>query len=237
MDKKYERLQKLISKSGITSRRNAEKFILDKKVYVNGEIAQLGQKASFDDEILVNGVRIFNQQKKYYIMNKPPRVICSLKDERNRKVIVDLIDTTDYIFPIGRLDYTTTGLILLTNDGELTNKLLHPSSQIIRKYKARISEKLTAHELKILNSNNVIIDNIKYKQIIKYIDKKSYEIILSDGKNHHIKKIFAFINKKVLNLHRFEFAGLLLAKLAKGEYRELNFKELRHLKQITNSLD
>lgn len=228
------KIQKLISQAGIASRRNAEKLILENKVLVNGKIAKLGDRASFKDEIIVNGQKILKQEKVYYIMNKPIKTITSVKDDRDRQTVIDLISEEDYIFPVGRLDYNTTGLLLLTNDGELANKLMHPSSEIVRKYKVRIDEKLSNKELAFLNSDSVIIDNKPSSQIVNHVDRKSYEVILKEGRNHHVKKIFGVVQKKVLNLHRFEYAGLLLANLPKGKYRSLNSKELRWLKSKIN---
>ncbi|MCR8613128.1 MAG: rRNA pseudouridine synthase [Mycoplasma sp.] len=230
-----ERIQKILSQAGIASRRKAEVLVSEGKVKINGKTAILGQKASFSDEITVNGNPIKKQTHAYYILNKPVRTISSVKDEKNRTTVIDLIDDSRQLFPIGRLDFNTTGLLLITNDGELTNKLLHPKYEITRKYKARIDEALSKEDLEFLNSKKVYIDGVRSKQIVRHIDKKLYEVILQEGKNHHVKKIFNSIDRKVLSLHRFEFAGLLLTKLPKGAYRPLNSKEIRWLKQLSSN--
>ena len=124
-----ERVQKVISNLGYESRRNAEKLIIDGKVLINGHVASLGDKVKDSDEIRVNGVildRKNNQNKVYYLLNKPRGVVSTSNDDKGRKTVIDLIDTSLRIYPVGRLDYDTTGAILLTNDGELTNLLLHP---------------------------------------------------------------------------------------------------------------
>lgn len=135
-----ERLQKVIANSGFTSRRKAEELIKEGKVKVNGKvIKELGTKVSYDDSIIIDGVLLKKEEnKEYYLLNKPRGVISSVSDDKNRKTVVDLIETETRIYPIGRLDYDTTGLILLTNDGELTNILSHPNNNIEKTYIAKI---------------------------------------------------------------------------------------------------
>ncbi|MGZ9413304.1 pseudouridine synthase [Mycoplasma sp. 480] len=229
---KIERVQKLISQAGIASRRKAEELIQAQKVTINGKIANLGDKASFKDKILVDGIPLFKQENVYYIMNKPEKVICSLNDPQKRTVITDLIQENKFIFPVGRLDYNTTGTILLTNDGELTQRLLHPKYNILRIYRVRLNEPLTKQQLDFLNGNNVFIDGINSKQEVKQVDTKSYLVTLSVGTYHHVKKLFEIFNLKVQSLNRIEFAGLSHIGLKKGEYRKLNIKEIRWLKSL-----
>ena len=134
-----ERLQKLIAQCGYCSRRNAEELINQGKVYVNGEkVTELGTKASFDDVIEVDGqILKLQEDKVYFLLNKPRGVISSAKDEAGRKTVVDLIETDKRIYPVGRLDYDTTGIMILTNDGELTNTLTHPNFKVEKKYVAK----------------------------------------------------------------------------------------------------
>lgn len=227
------RIQKLISQSGIASRREAEEIIKKGGVTVNGERATLGQRATKKDKIVVNGNEIPQpQEHKYYIINKPEKTICTLKDNFNRTIITDLIDETDYIYPVGRLDYNTTGVLLLTNDGELANKLAHPSFEIVRRYRARLSYKLDKPELVFLNGDNVIVNGKVSKQIVELIESKTYLVTLREGSYHHIKKIFELVEREVLDLKRIEFAGLTVDKLMLGQYRKLKANEVKMLKQL-----
>ena len=149
-----ERLQKVIANLGYTSRRKAEELIVDGKVKVNGEVVtELGTKVKSTDTIEVENTILDNQKNyEYYLLNKPREVISSVSDEHNRKTVVDLIDTKERIYPIGRLDYDTTGAIILTNDGVLANKLMHPSSNTPKKYIAKVSGLVTGYEIKQLRS-------------------------------------------------------------------------------------
>ncbi|MBD5788905.1 ribosomal large subunit pseudouridine synthase B [Mycoplasma synoviae GX11-T] len=229
-----ERLQKILSQAGVCSRREAEKLILEKKVKVNGKIATLGTKASFEDEILVNNKPITQREELvYFVLNKPKNTVCTLKDNFNRVKVTDLIDTDKKIFPVGRLDYDTTGVLLLTNDGKLSNLLTHPSSEIKRIYRARISAPLKDKEMEIL-SKPVIINNQRSTQEIYPADTKSYYVVLHQGSYHHVKKLFELVDKKVLDLNRVEFANITVKNMQKGQYRRLTLHELKILKMLVN---
>ncbi|MGL5205435.1 MAG: pseudouridine synthase [Metamycoplasmataceae bacterium] len=227
------RIQKLISHAGVASRREAEELIKKSKVLVNGKIAILGQKAKESDEIIVNG-KLLPQIKehKYYIINKPKKTVCTLKDNFNRTIITDLIDDDDYIYPVGRLDYNTTGVLLLVNNGELANKLTHPSFEVVRKYRARLDDKLTKNQLIYLNGDNIYVNGKLSKQNVELIESKTYLVTLKEGSYHHIKKLFELVDREVVDLKRVEFAGLTVEKLMVGEYRKLKPLEVRALKKL-----
>ena len=239
--KKMIRLQKAISEAGVCSRREAEKLILQGKVEVNGMIVKtLGTKVKGDDVIFVNGKEILKEEKEYYLLYKPRGVISSSKDEKGRKTVVDLIDTNKRLFPVGRLDYDTSGIILLTNDGELSNKLLHPSKSVEKTYVAKVEGLVIKPEIKRLE-NGINIDGIKTKKakakLIKY-DKKndsSYiKLTITEGRNHQVKKMFEEIGHEVKKLKRESFSFLDLTGLRVGEYRKLNTKEVKKLYSETN---
>ena len=232
-----ERLQKVIANSGYCSRRKAEDLIEQGKVLVNGElVTTLGTKVNGNDAIIVEGKILKNEEDKaYYLLNKPRGIISSSNDDKNRKTVVELIDTDKRIYPIGRLDYDTTGLIILTNDGTLSNKLMHPSNGIEKKYVAKLNKFFDITDLKKLEKG-IIIDNIKCKPTrvkIKKNDRiKDYsivEITIVEGRNHIVKRVFENLGYLVDKLSRIEYAFLSIDNLRSGEYRELTKKEIKKL--------
>ena len=231
-----ERLQKRIASLGYCSRRKAEELIKEGKVFVNGKLViELGFKVEDKDQIMIDGIVLEEEQKVYYLLNKPRGVVSTTSDEKGRKTIVSLIDTDIRIFPIGRLDYDTTGLIILTNDGELSNLLMHPKNNIEKTYIAKINGKLLPNELMSLKKG-VVIDNIKTKKSkvkIKNYDKNTdtsiIEITITEGRNHQVKKMFERVNHKVLKLKREKYAFLTLEGLSSKDYRTLTIKEVQKL--------
>ena len=236
-----ERLQKVIANSGVTSRRKAEELILNGKVKVNGKVVtELSTKVSESAEIEVNGNIISKETKVYYLLNKPRGIITSTKDEHERKTVVNLIEETKRIYPVGRLDYDTTGLLILTNDGELANYLMHPKNEIDKVYVAKINGMLSPKELMMLK-NGVIIDGVKTskarvksRKYDKASDTSIIEITIHEGKNHQVKKMFEAVNHEVLKLKRERIAFLDLTGLKSGEYRKLNPKEVAKLYALTS---
>lgn len=229
-----ERLQKVIANLGYCSRRKAEELIKEGKVLVNGNIVtELGTKVKNSDTIEVEGNILDNNKNyEYYILNKPRGVVTTTNDEHGRKTVIDLIDTSTRIYPIGRLDYDTTGLLLLTNDGELANKLMHPSFKIDKTYIAKIEGIISPISIKKLRSG-VVIDGyktrparVKVKSIDKKTNKSIVEITISEGKNHQVKKMFEAVGHQVLKLKREKYAIFDIKDLKVGEYRKLTFKEV-----------
>ena len=234
-NKKYVRINKYLSQVGFCSRRKAEELIKNKSVYVNNILAQLGQQVSDEDHIVIDGKTLQRQfTKKYYLLNKPMNTICSLKDNFNRKTVFELVKDKDYLFSIGRLDYDTTGVLIITNDGELCNKLTHPSNQIERIYKVTINENLSKNDLLFLNNNKLLINNKYSKQQIEFLKDKQYIVHLWEGSYHHVKKIFEHFNKTVIELDRINFAVIKYDDLKQGEYRLLTNIEIWRLKKSAN---
>ena len=237
-----ERIQKVIANYGYCSRRKAEELIKQKKVSVNGNIVdKLGMLVSNKDEIIIEGNLLTKEKQfEYYLLNKPRGVVSTTNDEHNRKTVVDLIDTKTRIYPIGRLDYDTTGLILLTNDGDLANKLMHPSSNIDKTYIAKIKGIITGYDIKRLR-DGVIIDNVKTSKAkvkLKEIDKKKetslVELTIHEGKNHQVKKMFEALGYKVDKLTRIKYTIFDIKELKTGEYRKLTKKEINILYNLVN---
>lgn len=232
-----ERISKIIANSGYISRRGADELIREGKVLINGKVAVLGQKVNNEDIITIDGKVIEKNSGnfEYYILNKPRGVVSTTSDEIGRKTIVDLIDTKTRIYPVGRLDYDTTGAIILTNDGDLTNKLLHPSKMIDKVYLAKIRGILTGVEINKLK-NGIKIDNYKTspaKVKLKSFDRKTNTsmvlLTIHEGHNHEVKKMFEVIGYDVVKLTRLSFAGIDVKTLKSGEYRKLSIKEVQKL--------
>lgn len=233
-----ERLQKIIAQSTDYSRRAAEKLITEGKVSLNGKIVtELGTKASPNDEILVEGNVITQNDHVYYLLNKPIRVICSRSDEKGRVVITDLINERQKIYPVGRLDYFTTGLILVTNDGKLANGLMHPRYNIPKTYRAKVEGRITDYTLKDL-AKGVVIDGYKTKPAkvrrLRYTEKTDssvVEITISEGKNNQVRKMFETVGHPVETLKRtrYAFFDLETEDLTAGASRELKVKEVQKL--------
>jgi len=232
-----ERIQKVIANAGYCSRRKAEDLIKEGRVLVNGEvITELGTKVNHTDIISIDGV-IINKEVplEYYLLNKPRQVLSSAEDKLGRIVVTDLINTEARIYPIGRLDYDTTGLILLTNDGELTNILTHPSFEVEKTYVVKIDKLLDKDEIRELKQG-IKIDNRKvevkrFKIKKKDIEKETeiVEITIIEGRNHIIKKLFAYLGADVKKLSRVGYGFLSLDNLKSGEYRKLTIKEIKKL--------
>lgn len=231
-----ERLQKYLSECGVASRRKCEEIILNKKVKVNGKIIdELGHKVSDSDYITVNDIEVKKKEKEYYILYKPEKVICSVKDEKNRTTVIDYINTNEKIFPIGRLDYDTSGLLLLTNDGELANMLTHPSHKVEKKYLAKIDGIINLKDIYMLE-NGIVLNGIKTKKAkakIQKIDKKNkksfVELTITEGRNHQVKNMFGALGYKVLKLKRTNYDFLTLKNLSIGQSRKLTIKEIKKL--------
>lgn len=228
-----ERLQKVIAQSGITSRRKAEELIVKGKVKVNGKIiTQLGTKVSDKDHIEVDDILISKEKKEYYILNKPRGVVTTTNDDRNRKTVVDLIPTKARIYPVGRLDYDTTGLLLLTNDGDFANILTHPTSQIEKVYIAKLKGIIKVeqiHKLKngvYLDEQLVQANRIKLKKVDQKTNTCMVQITICEGKNHQVKRMFEEVGYEVLKLKREKEAFFDLKNLASGEFRKLTPKEI-----------
>lgn len=232
-----ERLQKVIANSGYCSRRKAEELISKGEVYVNGvKVTELGTKVNKTDAIEVCGkVLSLEEDKVTYLLNKPRGVISSVSDDKGRKTVVDLIDTDKRIYPIGRLDYDTTGIILLTNDGELANTLMHPNNKVEKKYIAKLNKFFEISDLKKLEHGikvdgvKCIPTRVKIKTNNKEKDYSIVEISIVEGRNHIIKRVFMELNYLVDKLTRIEYAFLNLDGLKSGEYRKLSIKEVKKL--------
>lgn len=234
-----ERLQKYMASCGVASRRKCEELILDGKVKVNGALVnEVGIKIDpSKDKVEYDGKIISKEEKKVYIMlNKPEGYISSVKDEKDRKTILDIVKVEERVYPIGRLDYDSSGLLLLTNDGEIYNKIIHPRVEVIKKYIAIVKGEITEKDI---NKFEIGIDIGGYitapaeLKVINY-DKKvsTIEIGIHEGKNRQIRKMCAALNHEVLSLKRISIGEIKLGYLKRGEYRELNKEEINYINTL-----
>ena len=219
-----KRLQKIIAESGITSRRKAEELIKNGKVILNGKVVtELGIKANFSDDIIVDGKKIEREEKEYYLFNKPRGVITSTSDEKGRKVVTDYFLTNKRLYPVGRLDYDTTGILIVTNDGELSN-LIAKLDGIIKG--TEINKLKTGIELDRVKCTP---KRVKLKSFDKASNSSIVEITITEGKNHEVKRLFEKVGFRVDKLKRERIGFLTLGNLKSGEYRKLNPKEVKQL--------
>lgn len=236
-----ERIQKVIANSGICSRRKAEELIQEGKVKVNGKIiTELGFKVSDKDEIIVNDRVVEKTDKVYYLLNKPRGVVTTTSDDKGRKTVVDLIDTPYRIYPIGRLDYDTTGALLLTNDGDFSNLIMHPKNEIDKVYLAKVEGIANGEAVKQLEKG-VDVDGfklsssrVKIKKIDREKEESFIELTIHEGKNHQVKKMLEAVKLPVIKLTRERIAFLDVNNLKSGEYRKLSKKEVSQLYVLAN---
>lgn len=244
-----ERLQKYIARCGVASRRKSEELILSGQIKVNGNvITELGTKVNIDTDVVeYNNKVIKHEEKKVYIMlNKPEGYITSASDEKGRKTVLDLIDVEERIYPIGRLDYDSSGLLLLTNDGDIYNKIIHPRVAIDKKYIALCEGKFTEKEIEKFkngidiggyitsNANIEIIDeeNIKIKKTGETSIRSTVEITIHEGKNRQIRRMCASLNHNVVTLKRVSIGSIKLGNLKKGSWRMLTQEEINYIKGL-----
>ena len=228
------RLNKYISNSGICSRRAADNLILEGRVKVNNSIVkELGVKVNADDKIQVDNETIIFEKKAYLLVNKPRNVICTKSDEKGRKSIMDLLpERFQHLYPVGRLDRNTTGIILMTNDGTLTQNLLHPSKKINKVYKVKVEKRLTQKEMNKMVSGVELEDGTsKFNKLSELQEDEffRYGIEIHSGKNRIIRRMFEAIDNKVLKLDRVMFHTFEKRGIPVGSFREVTTSELKNL--------
>ncbi|MCL2039573.1 MAG: rRNA pseudouridine synthase [Bacteroidetes bacterium] len=235
--KELIRLNKYIAEAGFTSRRKADELIQNGEVKVNKKIVtELGTKIFTDDNVVVSGKTIYVTHKHIYILlNKPKNCITSTSDEKGRKTVMDIVKMHDRVFPVGRLDRNTTGVLLFTNDGELANVLMHPKYKIKRIYNAKLDKVLTSTDAQKIANGIDIGDNIVTSPCDVFIDpenKHKATITLTEGKNHEIRKMFEAAGYEVKSLDRKYYYNLSTKGLARGKYRFLEKKEINDLRKL-----
>lgn len=233
------RINKYLAQKGIASRREVDKLLESGKIFINGRKATHGEKVGDNDKIEILG-KIVNckekQKKVYFLLNKPAKVISATKDDRGRKTVVDLIKCSERIFPIGRLDYDTEGAIILTNDGDIYNKVIHPRNGIYKEYIALIKGEISENEIKKLKEGIELEDGMtlpaKVELIAKNNGRSKVSISIREGRNRQIRRMFKEIGYLVIELKRKKIGNISLDNLEVGKYRELTKNELKYLKSL-----
>ena len=236
-----DRLQKILAQAGIASRRKSEEYIKEGRVKVNGEVVtEMGFQVSKKDEILVDDKPILKENKVYYMLYKPKKVICTNNDDKGRVTASSLVECEERIFLIGRLDYDTTGLLLLTNDGEFANEMAHPRYHIFKTYQLDLKGILTPEHIRQLEKG-IMLDGkktlpAKIRVTNKDFEKKqtTLEIKIQEGRKHQVKKMFLYFDYKVTRLHRSQFGFLTLGSLTPGQSRRLKPFEVKKLRALAN---
>ena len=231
------RINKFLAEKGIASRRHADEMIASGRVKINGVVATLGANVEESDEVVLDGAVITHTEKteEYYIMNKPKGVICSVADDRGRKTVMQLLpETAGRVFPVGRLDYETEGLLILTNDGETAYRLTHPTSEVPKTYLARIEGTMTEKDLNRIRSG-IELDGVMTKKCKAHIveTNKAYtkvHITITEGRNRQVRRMFEAIGRNVEFLKRISIGKLKLTGLDRGQVRALSPEEIAYLK-------
>ncbi|GEP22692.1 MAG: pseudouridine synthase [Lentilactobacillus diolivorans] len=237
-----DRLQKVIAHAGVASRRKAEKLIAAGHVKVNGQVVkELGTKVSSTDEVKVDEVPIAKEPPVYYLLYKPRGVITAVTDDKHRKTVVDILEEVpERIYPVGRLDYDTSGLLILTNDGDLDNQLTHPKYEVEKTYVAKVKGIVTNDDLKRLRTG-VMVDGRKTSKAKTNLIRTNREssivsLTIHEGRNHQVKKMFESIAHPVEKLSRETYGFLTLRGLQPGEYRRLKPHEVEELKELSEKV-
>jgi 23S rRNA pseudouridine2605 synthase len=235
------RLNKYIANAGICSRREADELIQAGKVKVNGKlVTEMGHKVSRKDKVTFNDKTIHAEKLVYVLLNKPRDFITTVKDPSGRKTVMELVEKacSERIYPVGRLDRATTGVLLLTNDGDLTKKLTHPSHEIRKVYHVTLNKELAEAEMKLLTQGVVLEDGEVKADAVEYVknamDKREVGIELHSGKNRVIRRMFEHLGYEVVKLDRVSFAGLTKKDLPRGRWRRLTASEVGILKRLSS---
>ncbi|MDP7141210.1 MAG: pseudouridine synthase [Candidatus Woesearchaeota archaeon] len=219
-----DRVQKLLSNYGYISRRKAEEIIKEGRVKVNGKVISIGDKASEEDKISVDGKLVKKQEKVYIMFHKPLGCVTALTDPQY-KTVMDFINVKERVFPIGRLDYNSSGLLLLTNDGDFANKVMHPRYEVNKTYMAEINNPISYNKIKLIERGMRLEGEKTAPAQVKKHGLRLIEITIHEGKNRIIRKILEELEFKVISLKRIKIGNLELGNLKPEEYRNLTEKD------------
>lgn len=223
------RINKYIASSGICSRRKAEEYINQGKIYLNGsKVTDLATQVGQDDVVTLDGKKIsIEEEKVYLVLNKPKGYITTSNEQFERNCIMDLINENVRVFPVGRLDMDTEGIIILTNDGEFANELMHPRNKLFKTYIAKLNYDVSDSEIETLRNGIDIGGYITKKAVVKKIKKNVVSISIAEGKNRQIRRMFEAINKRVVKLKRIAIGNFEPKDIALGEYKKFSLEDLK----------
>ena len=233
------RINKFLAESGVGSRRACDKIIEEGRVKINGKVCSLGAEVDpMKDSVTFDGKKLGKVKKfEYYIMNKPKGCVCTVKDDKGRKTVMDYLPPLNArVYPVGRLDYDSEGLLIFTNDGDFANRLTHPSNEIPKTYLVKIEGNIEENSLAKLRAG-VVIDGVKTKKCtIKVVDEfkdfTKMHVTITEGRNREIRKMFETVGKEVVFLKRIKIGDLALHGLDRGECRKLTPDEIEYLKNV-----
>ena len=233
------RINKFLAECGVASRRNCDNLIKEGLVKINGKVCGLGAEVDENsDSVTVDGKKInYVKKYQYYMMNKPKGYVCTVKDDKDRKTVMELLPpSVGRVFPIGRLDYDSEGLLLFTNDGDLCNRIAHPSSEIPKTYLVKIEGSLPDEAIENIK-RGVVIDGVKTKKCtVKIVDETKsftkYHVTVTEGRNREVRKLFLSQGKEVKFLKRIKIGDLGLGGLNRGDVRKLTKEEVEYLKNV-----
>ena len=231
-----QRLHKILAASGIASLRKSEQLIAEGRIQINGQVAKIGDFADqYVDVILADGNRVSIQQKRYILLNKPTGYVTTVSDPHGRPTVMDLIDVRERVYPIGRLDVDTEGLLLLTNDGEFAQKMAHPSFEIEKTYRAELSRPLTEKSEALLARGVKLDDGPTGPALIKVISarRRRVDITIHEGRNRIVRRMFASVGSPVIKLRRSRFGTMSINEVPKRAWRDLTLTEVASLLDLT----
>ncbi|MBI45756.1 MAG: hypothetical protein CMG66_06310 [Candidatus Marinimicrobia bacterium] len=232
------RINKYLARCGVGSRRQCDEYIKNRKIKVNGNVIDnFSYSVRDSDCVQYKGKNLtFVVENYIYIVNKPRGYMCTSDDPRGRKKVIDLIPVNVRLFNIGRLDYNTTGIILFTNNGDLANSLLHPSNQVQKKYYVESKENIKNNDIENIRKGLFIPGFGKVRADITLLESKKnsfiWNIILTEGKNREIRRIFSYLSNKLKKIHRYEFAGIKLGNIKSGKYKKISYREFNKFTSI-----
>ncbi|OQY09149.1 MAG: pseudouridine synthase [Fusobacteriia bacterium 4572_132] len=231
------RINKYLANLGVASRRQVDKMIEAGEIKINGKLPEIGQKVDPNDEIDVKGKRIGKKVKKvYYLLNKPQQVLSATSDYTDRKLVTDFIKGTERIYPIGRLDYDTEGIILMTNDGDIVNKILRASSKIFKTYLAKVKGKFPERKIELLEEGIYLDDGITLPakaKIVEYEKNHTWvELQIREGRNRQVRRMFSKVGYPVVFLRRIGIGKFKIGDMRPGQYRKLSNNEVKYIKAM-----